>query len=345
MDPLAAVRIVVRWFLRLVDATALCAVHVAVASALFLLSGFLLAQADQDAVTGGRIVRGLAAVWMWSALWHYLWHGVLQRPRARPSGQKPASGVRAAVGALGCLGAVAAIAAIYVLVGPWADWAYAGFAGSDMNHPVRRILDRAFVGVDALLSDPEAIRRVALSIGFVIVAYAILSALAREPRPGRETASESAREPAARVRPRTSASAAAASRPGPAPSATSVDDPVLGRLRWDAHAGGWRPAVDRQGLPHLVVRTNGAPPTDAQSSLARILLQRPFEVLLRGSEAARPVATANGVGLPRFTLAEAVVEPDAGGRPGVTLTLRCEGDPGRTYTVRSTNGMDTFTAG
>lgn len=329
MDPLAAVRVVLRWLLRLVDATALCAVHVAIASALFLLSGFLLAQAEPDAVTGGHVVRGLAAIWMWSALWHFVWRGVLQRPRSRASGQQRASGVRAAVGALGCLGAVAAIVAIYVLAGPWADWAYAGLAAEDMAHPVWRALDRALVGFDAFLGDPQRIRRTALSIGGVIAAYAILSALAREPAAG-----------ALR---RGSPSAAVGSKPGPKPSAASMDDPVLGRLLWDARAGGWRPAERREGLPKLVVRTDGAPPTDAQRGLARTLVQRPFEVLLRGSEAARLAATADGVGLPRFTLTAAVVEPDPGGGPAVTLTLRCEGDAGRTYTVRSVDGLDTFT--
>jgi hypothetical protein len=343
LDPLSSVRAVLRWCLRLVDATALCLLHVAIASGLFLLSAFILAQSEQDAATAGRIVRGLAAIWMWSALWHYVWRGVLQRPKASVSGRAAASGVRAVASTLGCLGSVGAMAAIYVLAGPWADWAYAGLAGQDGAHPARAALERGLARVDAWLADPAAIRRAALGVGGVIAIYAIVSALAREPKPGPKQGAAGTREPAAPV-PRGGAPLhTRGSKPGAKPPVTSIDDPVLGRLRWDGRAGGWRPAEQREGLPGLVVRTDGTPPTEAQRDLARALLQRTFETLLRGSEAARPAATANGIGLPRFTLREAVVEPDTGRRPAVMLTLRCEGDPGRTYTVRSVNGMDTFT--
>jgi hypothetical protein len=335
---------VLRSFLRVVDATALCAVHVALASWIFLASAFYLAQADQDAASRGQVVRGLAAIWMWWALRQYVWRGILRRSGAPAPGQKPASGGRAAIGRAGCLGAVAAIAAIYLLAGQWADWAYAGLTGEDMAHPARRALDRAVAWFDALLADPQAIRMVALRIGGVIVAYATLSVLAREPRSGPEAAAARAREAGARV-PRRESPSAAASKLRLKPSATSMDDPVLGRLRWDARAGGWRPADRREGRPALIVRTDGSPPTDAQLDLAHRLVQRSFEVLLRGSEAARVAATADGVGLPRFALAEATVEPDTSGRPGVTLRLRCEGEPGRIYTVRSVNGMDSFTVG
>ena len=52
--------------------------------------------------------------------------------------------------------------------------------------------------------------------------------------------------------------------------------------------------------------------------LARQAVQRSFEVLLRASEAARPMAQSRGVGLPRFTIA--AVRVGAGSAPDVSLT-------------------------
>jgi hypothetical protein len=97
------------------------------------------------------------------------------------------------------------------------------------------------------------------------------------------------------------------------------------------------------GLGSLVIDTGGAVPTNMQHDLARGIAQRSFEVLLRGSDAARPAAQTNGVGLPRFTIGDAVVHADQGRATPVTLSLRCEGDASRTYDVRSTDGMNTFT--
>ncbi len=65
-------------------------------------------------------------------------------------------------------------------------------------------------------------------------------------------------------------------------------------------------------------------------------------MLLRGSEAACLAATANGVGLPPFTFAEAIVELDRDEKPAVALSLRCGGGPDRTYPVRPVSGMETF---
>ena len=83
-------------------------------------------------------------------------------------------------------------------------------------------------------------------------------------------------------------------------------------------------------------------PTDEIRTTARHVVQRSFEVLLRASDAARPEAQRRGVGLPRFTIATARVEP--GNPPAVTLHLTCESDSGHDYVVRSTDGLVTFQA-
>ncbi len=71
-------------------------------------------------------------------------------------------------------------------------------------------------------------------------------------------------------------------------------------------------------------------------------MQRSFEVLLRSSEAARPKAQAKGVGLPRFTIAAAVVGADTGNSTPVTIHLHCDSDKGTDYAVRSTDNLHTF---
>ena len=116
---------------------------------------------------------------------------------------------------------------------------------------------------------------------------------------------------------------------------------MLGVLRRDDSAGGWRLANPRAEVGSLVIRADGEP-TSAQMEIGRSLVQRSFEALLRASEAARPAAQANGVGLPRFTVADSVVGEVKGDHPTVTMRLKCEGDAARTYEVTSTDGMETF---
>ena len=77
--------------------------------------------------------------------------------------------------------------------------------------------------------------------------------------------------------------------------------------------------------------------------LARQAVQRSFEILLRASEAARPIAQSRGVGLPRFTIA--AVRVGAGSAPDVSLHLRCDADAAHEYVVRSTDKLQTFKAG
>lgn len=118
---------------------------------------------------------------------------------------------------------------------------------------------------------------------------------------------------------------------------------MLGVLGRDDGAGGWRLANPRTDVGSLLILAQGEP-TTVQMEIGRSLVQRSFEALLRASEAARPAAQANGIGLPRFTVAESIVRDAKGGHPAVTMRLKCEGDATRTYEVTSTDGMQTFRA-
>ena len=82
----------------------------------------------------------------------------------------------------------------------------------------------------------------------------------------------------------------------------------------------------------------GADPSALE--IARTLVQRSFETLLRASDAARPAAQQRGVGLPRFTIAAVRVATAA--PPSVTLHPRCDGDAGHEYVVVSTDNLRTF---
>ena len=114
---------------------------------------------------------------------------------------------------------------------------------------------------------------------------------------------------------------------------------MLGALRYSSSDGGWWAHRDDGAFPvQLDGKAEG--PDPHALDLARQAVQRSFEVLLRASEAARPVAQARGVGLPRFTIAAARV--GAGDAPDVALHLRCDGDPGREYVVVSTDKLQTF---
>jgi hypothetical protein len=119
-------------------------------------------------------------------------------------------------------------------------------------------------------------------------------------------------------------------------------DRVLGALRFSSSDGGWWAHRDDGGFPVLVAGESGSPDTHALD-LARQAVQRSFEVLLRASEAARPMAQARGVGLPRFTIAS--VRVGAGSAPDVSLSLRCDADANHEYAVRSTDNLQTFKAG
>lgn len=335
----ASVMPVLIWLVRLVQSTVRLAINAVVSGALFLLSAFLLVQADEDAEVVGYVVRGIAAIWLWAAAWHYVVRGVLQRPvRRRDSKVKP-TGLEALVGTLGCLGSLAAAAATFVFVGPLADWALAGLVGDDPAHPARGALDAGLRTLEQALVDPEPFIGYLIAVPFILVGLRVVSTWAERQAGGQGAPSRSSR------RTRTAAGKVPSQETPPAvaaPARSTFDDPVLGRVQWDDRAGRWRVADtgDRIGL--LSIETGGASPSERQLSLARNVVQRDFEVLLRASEPARVSAQARGVALPRFTIADAVVEADTGAGPRVRLTLRCDGDADRAYVVQSSDGMRTF---
>jgi hypothetical protein len=96
------------------------------------------------------------------------------------------------------------------------------------------------------------------------------------------------------------------------------------------------------GFPVQMAGGPGGPDSHAVD-LARQAVQRSFEVLLRASDAARPIAQSRGVGLPRFTIGAVRVGP--GSAPEVAVHLRCDGDASYEYVVRSLDKLNTFKAG
>ena len=125
--------------------------------------------------------------------------------------------------------------------------------------------------------------------------------------------------------------------PGPA-----QEDRVLGALRFSSSDGGWWAQREDGGFAvHLAGGAAG--PEASTLDLARQAVQRSFEVLLRASEAARPIAQSRGVGLPRFTIG--AVRVGAGSTPDVSILLRCDADANHEYVVRSTDKLQTFKAG
>jgi len=125
-------------------------------------------------------------------------------------------------------------------------------------------------------------------------------------------------------------------------SGPAHEDRVLGALRFSPSDGGWWAHRDDGGFAvHMAGGSEG--PDTSTLDLARQAVQRSFEVLLRGSDAARPIAQSRGVGLPRFTIA--AVRVGSGSPPDVSLVLRCDGDASHEYVVRSTDKLQTFKAG
>ncbi len=363
---------IVRWIARLYRATFWLLLHVAIAAGLFLVSAAFGASPDQEQRNGLYFFRIPAAFWLFIAVWHFVVRGVLARPAPVPSKGKP-TGAEAARSALGCLAWLVPVAATYVYVGRIADWAWAGFSGTDPAHPARRVLD------GALALGSQAVERPETSMPYIVgtlvvlgVANALAGIALASASGGRKDAG-SARERAraagrgrSRARQsggpgvgpeRVAAGAASADavntahagahrlddrfqRPAPRPAPGAPEDPVLGVLTWSAADGAWWARRDDR----FPLRIDGSAegPSGRQIEIARSVVQRTFEVLLRGSDAARAAALARGVGLPRFLIAAAVVGPDAGAATPLTLHLRCEGDTSTDYVVRSTDGLLTF---
>ena len=363
---------VLLWLSRLVGSTVAWVTNLVAAAGLFLLSAHLFQAQDEDALVPAWILRSIAAIWMWGATWHYLKHGVLQRPKVTPDANRPKpTGAQAALASLGCLATIAAIVVTGAVVGPWADWAYAGATGDDPAHPARVALARVATGAEAVARHPDAYVPIFIAVGLTLVALRVVGAAASRSRQPQEDAPRTKRRRARRDDVTRAAPAGAAASgvtpsagssgvparatptsrppratgPGAAPrmsnSGRTLDDPMLGALRRDEGVGGWRLLNPRADVGALVIEADGEP-TDQQLAAGRTLVQRSFEALLRASDAARPLAQADGVGLPRFTVVESIVRNTRGPQPAVTMRLRCEGDAARTYEVTSTDGMQTF---
>jgi hypothetical protein len=351
------------WLARFVGSTVALAFNLIAASAVFLLSAHLFALDDADARVPAYIARGIAAIWMFGATWHYLKHGVLQRPKATPQQGKPKpTGKEAALSSLGCFAILGAIIATALSLGPYADWVYGGLVGDDPAHPARMVLARVMDAANALAQDPSRFFGYYIAVAIGLVVLRLVSAWGsrtrtpsslqqrrqerlRKHREKKDAATrreskvaDVARVPAGGLSRATSGPTSATRVSN---SGRTIDDPLLGSLRRDDSIGGWRLANPRSDIGSLVI-VNSDEPSEAQMEVGRSLVQRSFEALLRASDAARAAAQSNGIGLPRFTVAESIVGEADGEHPKVTMRLRCEGDASRVYEVTSTDGMQTF---
>jgi len=360
----------VQWVAHVIRATLWFAVHLAIATGLFLLSAHFSTLSGTDDKNGAHLFRLIASVWFYIAAWSWLVRGVLKRP-ARPSEKRKPTGTEVAKGAFGCVANLIPIPIVFVLGGRLADWAWAGISGTDTAHPARQASDRLLAFV------PHALDNAASWVPWLVAAFflynvakAILTArgkqrsttgqhvqdandatlekLRKKGGPGQAPRGQSpprGREilAPAGIPSADTVGAAHAGAHGPDMSrfkaAGAREDRVLGALRWSSSDGGWWAEPHDRGFQVQIDGRSEGPDPHALD-LARQVVQRNFEALLRASEAARPVAQGRGVGLPRFTIA--AVRVGAGSSPGVTLHLRCDGDPGHAYVVMSSDGLQTF---
>lgn len=342
-----------RWLAQLLSSTVSLAFNLAASTALLGVSAYLLTQGTEDSTNAGYVFRVVGAIWLFSAIYSYVRRGILQVPPAVPASKdKKPTGAQVAVSSLGCLASLAGVVVTFIVAGRVADWAWAGIAGDDQSHPARALADRGLSLAQAMGNDPEAYIPYVIGAG---VALAVLRLFVGWTKPGpRQTARPKPRRGrqaqqmkqgdvgrTARDVHRPSAHEALA---GFAVPSVGQEDTVLGRLQWSGSDSAWV-TVGHEGIPPFPVRIEGThdrAPTAHQTALARGAVQRSFEVLLRASEAVRPKAQAKGVGLPRFTIAAAGVGVDTGAATPVTMHLRCDSDPGTSYTARSTDGMHRF---
>ena len=274
---------------------------------------------------------------------------------ARAKQAKP-TGAEAARGAAGCMANLVGVAAAWLVVGQLADAAWAGYHGGDPAHPARRAADQGLALLNGVGDRPDYyLPRILGLVAAVFVLNAVLTRLVSQP-------ASPARPPDAKRKPprqgqRTSPRAGAAPNQIPTRAGAAVEkahggahatgrrgsreDAVLGTLRYASADGGWWARQDGEAFPIRLEADEDGPST-AQLDLARSIAQRSFEAQLRAAEAARTLAQARGIGLPRFTIASASIGADAGASTPVTLHLRCEGDAQHQYTVRSTNALHSF---
>jgi len=348
-----------RWLASVLRASLWLVVNLGIATAAFAASAAMFAQGDEDLRVPATLLRTVGAFWLYIAAWTWVVRGVFMRPPppVRPQTSK-VSGQQAARGAAGCAANMVAVGVVWVFAGRLADAAWAGYHGGGPAHPARRLADRAMVLLQAVAAQPEYyVPRVLGGVAALLVLNGVLTRLARPPAP-RSSRQKSGQESGGRQsRGKAPAGAAPDQIPTRAGAAvekshggahrsgaarrSSREDAVLGTLRYAASDNGW---WARQGSDQFPVRIDADAdgPSSTQLDLARALVQRAFEAQLRGADAARTLAQARGIGLPRFTIAAASVGPDAGAATPVTLHLRCDGDPQHQYAVRSTNALHSF---
>lgn len=364
----------VRWLAHVVRATLWLALHLIIAGGLFLLSAHFFTQPGEDERNGAYFFRALGSLWLYIAAWSWLVRGVLQRP-ARPATKAKPTGAEVAKGTAGCLANLVPIPFVFVFAGRAADWAWAGIASGDPDHPAHRAWTTALDLLFDAMDNPE--RWAPMAVGAFFAANVLRIVLRAKKggdapssarTPGRQARDANAatlaklRKKAKRTAPggparapgrdilaaagaasAATVGAAHAGAHGPDPgrfqSARSAhEDRILGALSFSSSDAAWWSRRD-EGFPVRIA--GGADGPDPESAdVARQVVQRSFEVLLRASEAARPVAQGRGVGLPRFNIT--AVQIDGGRTPDVVVHLQCDADAGHQYAVVSSDGLHTF---
>lgn len=369
---------VLRWVAHVLQAAIWYAANLAICAGIFLLSAHLATGPGPDDRNGAYFFRLIGSVWLFIATWNFVVRGILRRSRPVPdrSKKKPTGG-EVVKGAAGCIVRLALIATTWALVGNLADWALAGLKGNDPTHPARRLLDSVLDFAVRVEASPDAyIPKILGAIAAVTALFVLLNFLSAPPvtsrqtrragqqqGPGRRKGQRRPDVAAANESAVTRAQQAAAARRGIDEAHSGAhraeplqphlghdfdlrgsmrEDRVLGPLVYSSSDGAWW-ARRADGSFPLQLAGPADGPTEEIQVMARQVVQRAFEVLLRASDAARSEAQRRGVGLPRFTIATARIEP--GNPPAVTLHLECEADGAHEYVVRSTDGLVTFQAG
>lgn len=371
---------VLKWAAHFVRATLWLAFHLAIATGLFLLSAHLSTQPDEDSRNGAHFARVVASFWFYIAAWSWVVRGVLQRPVRKPDKGKPtgAEAARGALGCLANLIPLAAVfvfgrrladwawtgissgdtshparrlsdellyGVLYAMdhAGEWVPWLVAFLVLSSI---ARAVLAARRTRADSTSRRGSSTRREDVQSANQATLEKLRSKGkgARGQRTGpaasgrREVLAEAGKASAEAV------GVAHAGAHGPdmsrfQPAARAREDRVLGALTYSSSDGGWwARREDREFAVQIEGEAEGPEPHALE--LGRQVVQRSFEALLRASEAARPVAQARGVGLPRFTIA--AVRVGSGTSPDVTVHLRCDADPGREYVVASSDNLNTF---
>src|SRR5690606_24728148 len=162
---------VLRWLSRLIGATLAWLFNAVLSLGLFLVSAYLFTLQDSDAAVPAYITRGIAAVWLLGATWHYVKHGIVQRPYV-PAAARERGKVSTRQGVLASIGCVATLVgalAIAMVVGERADWVFAGLTGDDPAHPARVALEQASVELRDVADDPATYMAGILGVDTVLL--------------------------------------------------------------------------------------------------------------------------------------------------------------------------------